>query len=198
MATGSAKLREQTQRPENDGGALGGGKVGGASINRQQQQEAATSAELDRHVEHFLRRDALSSALERHRSGSGHESNSSKTPPIKSGASLPLPSGQCMVGTVKVSVVAAKGLAAKDAAWMGSSATSDPYVECFVGDLYWRTRVVPKQLDPQWFEECSFEVASSREVLHLVVWDYNQFNKVSIRLQHAWASVVPPQPPCSP
>ena len=186
-ATSSAALREQTRRPV-DGGrtvgssALGGGTLGGGASGDGQQRRVAASGEgLDRYVQHFLRRDALSKALERHRNGSGHEINSSKTPPIESGVQLTLTSGQPMVGTVKVSVVAARGLTAKDAAWPGSAATSDPYVECFVGDLYWRTRVVPKQLDPQWNEECSFEVASSSEVLHLVVWDFNQFNKVSRR-----------------
>ena len=58
-----------------------------------------------------------------------------------------------------------------------SAATSDPYVELFAGELYWRTRVVPKNLDPRWDEEATFEVSSCAEVLHVVLFDWNTFNK---------------------
>ena len=155
------------------------GATGGAGrAERPSREGASVLSDFDRYVRHYMRRVALTEAVERHRGGAGHEGSRAGKPasahPKPSGSKISLPERERMVGTVQVKVVEAKGLAAKDSNLL-AAATSDPYVECFVGSSYWRTRVISKQLDPHWEEEVTFETASPSDVLHVVLFDWNQF-----------------------
>eukprot|EP00327_Prymnesium_parvum_P045867 CAMPEP_0205866586 /NCGR_PEP_ID=MMETSP1083-20121108/8494_1 /ASSEMBLY_ACC=CAM_ASM_000430 /TAXON_ID=97485 /ORGANISM="Prymnesium parvum, Strain Texoma1" /LENGTH=462 /DNA_ID=CAMNT_0053228591 /DNA_START=161 /DNA_END=1549 /DNA_ORIENTATION=+ len=107
----------------------------------------------------------LATALSEHRSKKNHG--------LIDGSSIKI-SSVSRPGTLRLRVVEANDLMAMDSPRGTSSATSDPFVEVFLEDSYWRTTTVKKSCNPVWPDAAQIIPVSSLEsLLHIVVFDHD-------------------------
>ena len=116
-----------------------------------------------------------SKAIEEHRQGSQHGLFSGEVRDKIEKAGKPL-------GFLRLTIVEAQDLLAKDSAESGSYAgSSDPYVEVHCGKSYWRTTTVDKTCDPSWEgggsrQEMEIPFDSFDTCVHLLLFDYDRFS----------------------
>ncbi|KAJ3307445.1 hypothetical protein HDV03_000093 [Kappamyces sp. JEL0829] len=77
--------------------------------------------------------------------------------------------------SVKIKIFGCRNLTAKD-----KNGTSDPYVQVRLGRQKQTTRVVPKNLNPSWMQEFTFQIPSSQfsSAMQIAVWDKNLIKSV--------------------
>ncbi|XP_019372425.1 PREDICTED: multiple C2 and transmembrane domain-containing protein 1 isoform X2 [Gavialis gangeticus] len=70
-------------------------------------------------------------------------------------------------GIVSVTLIEGRGLKAMDA-----NGLSDPYVKCRLGHQKYKSKIVPKTLNPQWREQFDFHLYEERGgIIDITVWD---------------------------
>ena len=75
-------------------------------------------------------------------------------------------------GKLKIKIVNGRGLQNKD-----TFSKSDPYLLVELGKKTYKTKHMSDNLDPDWNEECVFDVNAGEDVLALSVWDKNKLSK---------------------
>lgn len=78
--------------------------------------------------------------------------------------------------TLKVHLVEARNLVAKDFRLLGSN-TSDPYVRLSIGSVKYKSSVVPKNLNPRWDQTFEFQIHSPQEELFIEAFDKDQLSR---------------------
>ncbi|GAB2270240.1 Protein C2-DOMAIN ABA-RELATED 4 [Dionaea muscipula] len=76
-----------------------------------------------------------------------------------------------LLGLLRVKVVKGINLAVRDVR------TSDPYVTIKMGKQKLKTRVIKKDVNPEWNEELTLPVADPNTPIKLVVYDHDMFSK---------------------
>ncbi|CAA7410401.1 unnamed protein product [Spirodela intermedia] len=75
-----------------------------------------------------------------------------------------------MMGLLKVRVVRGKNLVVRDVR------ASDPYVVIKMGDQKLKTRVVKKNINPEWNDDLTLSVVDPAQAIKLVVYDKDTFS----------------------
>lgn len=73
---------------------------------------------------------------------------------------------------MKIKIVNGRGLQNKD-----TFSKSDPYLLVELANNSFKTKHMSDNLDPDWNEECEFDVQPGQDVLALSVWDKNKISK---------------------
>ncbi|KAH8699947.1 phosphatidylserine decarboxylase-domain-containing protein [Ilyonectria robusta] len=107
-------------------------------------------------------------------SSSSTIANSRTNSPMRSSKSDTSPSRDAGNGlTLKVSIIKARNLAAKD-----RNGTSDPYIVLSLGDARVTTHTQPKTLNPEWNVSQEIAITSVQNlVLDVICWDKDRFGK---------------------
>eukprot|EP01135_Chromosphaera_perkinsii_P010182 Nk52_evm48s2039 gene=Nk52_evmTU48s2039 len=74
------------------------------------------------------------------------------------------------VGRLRVKILRAEGLAAKDV-----SGRSDPYCVVAVGDNHFKTKTIEQQLNPVWNETFNFALRDKNDHVRITLYDYDRF-----------------------
>ncbi|GAB2289756.1 Protein C2-DOMAIN ABA-RELATED 4 [Dionaea muscipula] len=94
---------------------------------------------------------------------------------MESPKSTPSPSSSSLMdnllGLLRVKIVRGINLAVRDVR------SSDPYVTVKMGKQKLKTRVIKKDINPQWNEDLTFSVADPNLPIKLVVYDHDTFSK---------------------
>ncbi|KAF3760944.1 hypothetical protein M406DRAFT_268734 [Cryphonectria parasitica EP155] len=131
------------------------------------------------------------------RSNNPSTTNSRAASPMRNKGDSASPEGRRETGLVLNTVILrARNLAAAD-----RSGTSDPYLVLTLGEGKHQTHAVPKNLNPDWNEQCEFPVNDIRHLLlDVICWDKDRFGKdylgeFDVALEEIFADGQFEQPP---